>query len=145
LAAVFKYNDEEDEGRISHFQALTSAIAATVGMGNISGVAIAIVTGGPGAIFWMWITALIGMATKFYTCTLAVMYRDKDENGKTISGPMYVITKGLGKKWKPLAVFFSLAGLVGTLPAFSANQLTQTMVDVFVCNIWWIKTYCKSS
>jgi len=127
-----KYNDKEDEGQISHFQALSSAVAATVGMGNISGVAIAIVTGGPGAIFWMWITALIGMATKFYTCTLAVMYRDKDEDGKTVSGPMYVITKGLGKKWKPLATFFALAGLVGTLPAFSANQLTQTIVDVFV-------------
>ncbi len=127
-----KYDDPDDEGEISHFEALSSAVAATVGMGNISGVAIAIVTGGPGAIFWMWITALIGMATKYYTCTLAVMFRDKDENGKTLAGPMYVITKGLGKKWKPLAAFFALAGLVGTLPAFSANQLTQTIVDVFV-------------
>lgn len=127
-----KYNDREDEGQITHFQALTSAIAATVGMGNISGVAIAIVAGGPGAIFWMWITALIGMATKFYTCTLAVMYRDTDHEGNTVAGPMYVIMKGLGKKWKPLAVLFASAGLVGTLPAFSANQLTQTLVDVFV-------------
>ncbi|NND12278.1 MAG: alanine:cation symporter family protein [Flavobacteriaceae bacterium] len=127
-----KYDDDKDEGEISHFQALSSAVAATVGMGNISGVAIAIVTGGPGAIFWMWITAFIGMATKFYTCTLAVMFRDNDEEGNTLSGPMYVITEGLGKKWKPLAAFFAIAGLVGTLPAFSANQLTQAIVDVFV-------------
>lgn len=127
-----KYDDEKDEGEISHFQALSSAVAATVGMGNISGVAIAIVAGGPGAIFWMWITALVGMATKYYTCTLAVMFRDKDENDKTLAGPMYVISQGLGKHWKPLATLFASAGLIGTLPAFSANQLTQTIVDVFV-------------
>jgi len=129
-----KYDDDKDEGEISHFQALSSAVAATVGMGNISGVAIAIATGGPGAIFWMWITALVGMATKYYTCTLAVMYRGKDEYGNTLSGPMYVITNGLSKKWKPLAILFALAGLIGTLPAFSANQLTQSIVDVFVHN-----------
>ncbi len=125
-----KYDQKNDPGQLSHFQALSSAIAATVGMGNISGVAVAIVTGGPGAVFWMWISALIGMATKFYTCSLAVMYRSESENGNMLSGPMYVITKGLGKKWKPLAVFFALAGLVGTLPAFTANQLTQTLIDV---------------
>ncbi len=124
------YDNDNDPGQLSHFQALSSAIAATVGMGNISGVAVAIVTGGPGAVFWMWISALIGMATKFYTCSLAVMYRAEDKSGNLLSGPMYVITKGLGKKWKPLAVFFALAGLVGTLPAFTANQLTQTLVDV---------------
>ncbi|AXT52635.1 alanine:cation symporter family protein [Aquimarina sp. BL5] len=125
-----KYDNENAPGQLSHFQALSSAIAATVGMGNISGVAIALVMGGPGAIFWMWISALIGMATKFYTCTLAVMYRSESEEGTTLSGPMYVITEGLGKRWKPLAVFFALAGLIGTLPAFTANQLTQTLVDV---------------
>ena len=125
-----KYNTKDAPGQLSHFQALSSAIAATVGMGNISGVAIALVMGGPGAIFWMWISALLGMATKFYTCTLAVMYRSDSEEGTILSGPMYVITEGLGKHWKPLAVFFALAGLVGTLPAFTANQLTQTLVDV---------------
>jgi len=124
-----KYDYEKAPGQLSHFQALSSAIAATVGMGNISGVAIALVTGGPGAIFWMWISALIGMATKFYTCTLAVMYRSEDNNG-TVAGPMYIIVNGLGKRWKPLAIFFVLAGLIGTLPAFTANQLTQTLVDV---------------
>jgi len=131
-----KYDLKTEPGQLSHFQALSAALAATVGMGNISGVAIAIVMGGPGAIFWMWISALFGMATKFYTCTLAVMYRQKDANGETRGGPMYVITNGLSKFWKPLAFFFALAGLVGTLPAFTANQLTQTLVDVFpIANI----------
>ncbi len=132
-----KYDHENAPGQLSHFQALSSAIAATVGMGNISGVAIALVTGGPGAIFWMWISALIGMATKFYTCTLAVMYRSESKDGTIMSGPMYVITEGLGKRWKPLSVFFALAGLIGTLPAFTANQLTQTLIDV----LYWDDSY----
>ena len=126
-----RYDDQNTPGQLSHFQALSSAIAATVGMGNISGVAVAIATGGPGAVFWMWTSALIGMATKFYTCSLAVMYRSKDEKGNVLSGPMYVITEGLGASWKPLAVLFALAGLIGTLPAFTANQLTQTLIDVW--------------
>lgn len=126
-----KYDKHDSPGDLSHYEALSSAIAATVGMGNISGVAIAIATGGPGAIFWMWVSAFVGMATKFFTCSLSVMYRGKDENGNTKGGPMYVITEGLGKGWKPLAVFFASAGLVGTLPAFQANQLTQTLIDVF--------------
>lgn len=129
-----KYDKHDSPGDLSHYEALSSAIAATVGMGNISGVAIAIATGGPGAIFWMWVSAFVGMATKFFTCTLAIMYRGKDEEGNAKGGPMYVITEGLGKKWKPLAVFFSIAGLFGTLPAFQANQLTQTLVDVFKVN-----------
>lgn len=125
-----KYDSNDEPGQLSHFQALSAALAATVGMGNISGVAIAIVMGGPGAIFWMWVSAIFGMATKFYTCTLAVMYRKVDADGKTHGGPMYVITQGLSKKWKPLAIFFALAGLVGTMPAFTSNQLTQTLVEV---------------
>ncbi|PKV52941.1 AGCS family alanine or glycine:cation symporter [Aquimarina sp. MAR_2010_214] len=129
-----KYDNEDAPGQLSHFQALSSAIAATVGMGNISGVAVAIVTGGPGAVFWMWISALIGMATKFYTCSLAVMYRSEDDKGSLLSGPMYIITKGLGTQWKPLAIVFALAGLIGTLPAFTANQLTQTLIDVLDWN-----------
>ena len=129
-----KYDKDKTPGQLTHFQALSSALAATVGMGNISGVAIAIVMGGPGAVFWMWVSALFGMATKFYTCSLAVMYRSKNEKGEALGGPMYTIQNGLGKRWKPLAIFFALAGLVGTLPAFTANQLTQTMVDVFEWN-----------
>ncbi len=129
-----KYDKHNSPGDLSHYEALSSAIAATVGMGNISGVAIAIATGGPGAIFWMWVSAFVGMATKFFTCSLSIMYRGKDEDGNVKGGPMYVITEGLGKKWKPLAVFFASAGLIGTLPAFQANQLTQTLIDVFKVN-----------
>lgn len=129
-----KYDKHDSPGDLSHYEALSSAIAATVGMGNISGVAIAIAMGGPGAIFWMWVSAFVGMATKFFTCSLAIMYRGKDEEGNVKGGPMYVITEGLGKKWKPLAIFFSTAGLIGTLPAFQANQLTQTIIDVFSVN-----------
>ncbi len=129
-----KYDKQDSPGDLSHYEALSSAIAATVGMGNISGVAIAIAMGGPGAIFWMWVSAFVGMATKFFTCSLAIMYRGKDEEGNVKGGPMYVITEGLGKKWKPLAIFFSTAGLIGTLPAFQANQLTQTIIDVFSVN-----------
>ncbi|TPE42691.1 alanine/glycine:cation symporter family protein [Pontibacter mangrovi] len=125
-----KYDDPDDPGDINHFEALSSALAATVGMGNISGVAVAIATGGPGVLFWMWVSAFVGMATKFFTCTLAIMYRGRDSKGHIEGGPMYVIREGLGKKWKPLAVFFSLAGLFGTLPIFQANQLTQVIREV---------------
>ena len=76
-----KYDDPNDPGDISHFEALASALAATVGMGNISGVAVAIAVGGPGAVFWMWVSAIVGMATKFFTCTLAILYRGRDDNG----------------------------------------------------------------
>ncbi|MGB8705430.1 MAG: alanine/glycine:cation symporter family protein [Gillisia sp.] len=122
-----KYDNPDDPGEINHFQALSTALSATVGMGNIAGVAVAIAIGGPGAIFWMWVSAIIGMATKFFTNSLAVMYRGKDSQGNIQGGPMYFITEGLGKKWKPLAVFFSVAGLVGALPVFNANQLTQAV------------------
>lgn len=125
-----KYDESNEFGELKHFQSLMAAIAATVGLGNIAGVAVALVAGGPGAIFWMWISGLIGMATKFYTCTLAVLYREKDKSGSVSCGPMYVITNGLGGKWRPLAILFALAGLIGTLPMFTANQLTQTIVDV---------------
>lgn len=127
-----KYDDPDEEGAINHFEALSTQLASTVGMGNISGVAVAIVTGGPGAIFWMWVSAFVGIATKFFTCTLAVMYRGTDENGQVHGGPMYVIKKGLGEKWNPLAYLFCLAGMIGCLPIFQANQLTQVIRDVFV-------------
>lgn len=122
-----KYDDPNDPGEISHFQALSTALSATVGMGNIAGVAVAIAIGGPGAIFWMWVSAIIGMATKFFTNSLAVMYRGKDSEGNIQGGPMYFIMEGLGKKWKALAVMFSVAGLVGALPVFNVNQLTQAI------------------
>ncbi|AUC81744.1 sodium:alanine symporter family protein [Lacinutrix sp. Bg11-31] len=125
-----KYDNKEDEGEITHFQALTTALSSTIGMGNIAGVAVAISIGGPGAVFWMWISAIIGMSTKFFTSSLAIMYRGKDSEGNTQGGPMYFIMEGLGKHWKPLAVFFSLCGLIGALPVFNVNQLTQAINDI---------------
>ena len=125
-----KYDNPEEKGEISHYQALSTHLAATVGMGNISGVAVAILTGGPGAIFWMWVSAFFGMATKFFTSTLAIMYRGKDSAGELQGGPMYVIREGLNKGWYWLAVLFSVAGMVGVLPIFQANQLTQVIHDV---------------
>ncbi|MFT6035357.1 MAG: AGCS family alanine or glycine:cation symporter [Marivirga sp.] len=122
-----KYDGDKSEGDISHYQALSTALAATVGMGNISGVAVAITMGGPGAIFWMWVSAFVGMATKFFTCTLAVMFRGKDSLGRLQGGPMYVIQEGLGPKWKPLAIMFCVAGMFGTIPSFQSNQLTAAI------------------
>ncbi|MEX0894336.1 MAG: alanine/glycine:cation symporter family protein [Balneolaceae bacterium] len=133
-----KYEDPTAPGDINHFQALSSALAATVGMGNISGVAIALGIGGPGAIFWMWITALVGMATKFFSCTLSILYRGEDTSGKIQGGPMYYITEGLGKKWKPLASFFCIAGLFGCTPMFQANQLTQIIRDTLLAGKGWL-------
>lgn len=127
-----KYDDPDDPGEISHFQALATALAATVGMGNIAGVAVAIAIGGPGAVFWMWISAVIGMSTKFFTASLAIMYRGKDDAGEIQGGPMYFIMEGLGKKWLPLAILFSVAGLVGALPVFNVNQLTQAVNDILL-------------
>ncbi len=125
-----KYDDPNETGDITHFQALVSALAATLGMGNISGVAIAIAVGGPGAMFWMWVSALVGIATKFFTCSLAIMYRGQDSAGKTQGGPMYVVQEGLGRNWKPLAVFFAVVGVIGCLPLFQVNQLVQIIRDV---------------
>lgn len=127
-----KYDDPNDPGQISHFQALTTALSATVGMGNISGVAVAIAFGGPGAIFWMWMSAVVGMSTKFFTSALAIMFRGKDSKGELQGGPMYFITEGLGKKWKPLAVFFSACAMIGALPVFNVNQLTQAVNDILL-------------
>lgn len=119
-------------GQISSVQALLSAIAATVGMGNIAGVAVALTVGNgnPGVIFWMWVSALVGMTTKFFEGTLAIMYKGKDSSGEVQGGPMYIITKGLGEKWKPLATAFAIFGLVGTLCVWQANQLVESVTTV---------------
>jgi len=132
-----KYDDPDDPGDINHFEALSSALAATIGLGNISGVAVAIAMGGPGAVFWMWVSATVGIATKFFTCTLSVMYRGKDTNGKLQGGTMYMIMVGLGEKWKPLAVLFSVAGMFGALPVFQANQLNQAVRDIILVPNGW--------
>ncbi|MFD2518039.1 alanine/glycine:cation symporter family protein [Salinimicrobium flavum] len=122
-----KFDNPDDPGEINHFRALSTALASTIGMGNIAGVAVAIAIGGPGAMFWLWVSAVIGMATKFFTNTLAVMYRGRDSKGDLQGGPMYFITEGLGKKWWIMAAFFSVAGLIGALPVFNVNQLTQAI------------------
>jgi AGCS family alanine or glycine:cation symporter len=98
---------------------------------------VAIFMGGPGALFWMWMSAIVGMATKYFTCTLSIMYRGKDTQGKLQGGPMYVIREGLGKKWMPLAYLFALAGLFGPLPIFQTNQLVQILRDfIYIPNGW---------
>ncbi|WP_136480816.1 alanine/glycine:cation symporter family protein [Cognatitamlana onchidii] len=125
-----KYNDSNHSGEISHFKALTTALSSTIGMGNIAGVAVAISVGGPGAMFWMWVSAIVGMSTKFFTSTLAIMYRGKDSSGVLQGGPMYVIKEGLGTSWKPLAIMFSLFGMIGALPVVNVNQLTQAINDI---------------
>ena len=133
-----QYDNPRDPGDLTHFQALSTALASTVGMGNISGVAVAISMGGPGALFWMWISAFVGMSTKFFTCTLSIMFRGKDDRGDVQGGPMYVIETALGRKFKALAILFSTAGLIGCLPLFQANQLTQIIRDeIWMKNGWF--------
>ena len=120
----------DGEGQISSLQALMTTISSTVGMGNIAGVAIAICMGGPGAIFWMWVSALLGMATKFFEGTLAIMYRGRDENGNVKGGPMYMMTEGVSPKLRPLAIFFAFFGMIGCFCVMQANQLTESITTV---------------
>jgi alanine or glycine:cation symporter, AGCS family len=141
-----KYDDPDEPGDVSHFQALSTALSATVGIGNIAGVALAIHWGGPGALFWMWVTAFLGMATKFAEVTLAQHFREvkaRDPNlpweGTVSGGPMYYIERGLGKHWKPMAVFF--AALLGVTAFFTgnaaqANTVADVMRDEFAIPIW---------
>lgn len=123
--------NEARNGQISSAQALASVIAATVGLGNIAGVAIALVMGGPGAIFWMWVSALVGMATKYHEGVLAIKYKGTDDRGEPQGGPMHIITRGLGPRWTPLAKSFAVAGLFGTLCIMNANQLTEAFMTTF--------------
>ena len=125
-----KFHDPNDPGQISPYEALSTALASTVGMGNIAGVAAAISIGGPGALFWMWVTAFVGMSTNFFTSTLSVMYRGKDSEGEIQGGPMYVVREELGKRWYPLAVLFCICAMIGCLPIFQANQLTQAIIAI---------------
>ena len=123
-----KYDDPSHEGDINHFQALSTALSATVGIGNIAGVAIAIHWGGPGALFWMWVTAFFGMALKYAECTLAMEYREFDDKGNAAGGPMYYIEKGLGRRWKPLAVAFACLAIVCSFGSGNMNQ-ANTIAD----------------
>lgn len=121
--------ESKAEGQLSHFQALTNALAATVGLGNISGVAVAIGQGGAGAVFWMWVASVIGMNTKFFECTLSVMYRGRDYTGEVQGGPMYVIQNALPPGLKFLAVVFAICGLLGCLALFQTNQLAHYLEE----------------
>ena len=115
--------DDKGEGEVTAFQAVATALAATVGTGNIAGVATAIALGGPGAVFWMWLAAVMGMTTKFAEVVLAVNYREKTPDGRYVGGPMYFITNGLGKNWKWLAVLFAL---FGTFASFGIGCMVQS-------------------
>ena len=131
-----KFDSEDAPGDISHFQALSTHLSATVGMGNIGGVAIAISQGGPGAVLWMWVAALVGMATKFFTCTLAVMYRGRDSLGNLQGGPMYYIEEGLGRRFRFMAIFFSVCGTIGCLAMFQTNQVAEILVETYDIQPW---------
>lgn len=135
----FKKEEEEHLGEVSHFQALATALSATVGLGNIAGVGIAISIGGPGATFWMIVSGLLGMATKFAECTLGVKYRDIDRYGTVYGGPMYYLSKGLAEKGmaklgRILAIIFAIlmtGGAFGIGNMFQANQATAQFVSLF--------------
>ena len=148
---------EASDGSMTPFQAVCTALAATVGTGNIAGVAGAIAIGGPGAVFWMWISALLGMCTKFSEVTLAVHFREKNKHGDYVGGPMYYIKNGLGKNWMWLAYLFAAFGVLtvfGTGNATQVNTITTANSEscnryyhhgtCFCCFTWRYQTYWKS-
>jgi len=134
-----KYDTPDAVGDVNHFQALTTALSATVGIGNIAGVAIAIHYGGPGALFWMWVTAFFGMAIKYSECTLAVKYRIQNADGSVSGGPMYYIERGLGENWKWLAIFFAAMAVICSFltgNAVQANTVADTLSSTFSIPGW---------
>ncbi|ALX50222.1 alanine/glycine:cation symporter family protein [Lentibacillus amyloliquefaciens] len=138
LSITFKKQDKKSKGDISHFQALMTALAATVGTGNVVGVATAVVAGGPGAVFWMWITALVGMATKYSEGILGVKYRQTNAKGEMSGGPMYYIEKGLGQRWLGIlfAFFAVFAAIFGIGNMIQANAASDVANDVFNIPLW---------
>jgi len=123
-----KFDKPEDQGEISHFQALTTALSATVGLGNIAGVAVAVAVGGPGAVFWLWVAGFIGMTTKFTEVTLSLIYREKGESGHVHGGPMYVIKNGLSEKYRFLGWFYAFFVILSSFGAgnmFQSNQMAS--------------------
>ena len=138
-----KYDDPKDAGDINHFQALCAALSATVGVGNIAGVATALHAGGPGALFWMWVSALFGMVTKFAECTLSQKYRVVHSDGSVSGGPMYYIEKGLGKNFKWLAILFAACGLIATFGGgnmVQSNSMTIAFTDQFATQKYYDTT-----
>lgn len=128
LITIRRSRAQKKSGEISSIQALASVVAGTIGMGNIAGVTIAIAMGGPGAVFWMWVSALVGMCTKYHEGVLSIMYRSTNSDGEHQGGTMHIIHHGLGKRWLPMAKFFAVAGMFGTLCIMNANQLTEATV-----------------
>ncbi|MFH8008180.1 alanine/glycine:cation symporter family protein [Clostridioides difficile] len=121
--------ENKGSGDVSSFAALCTALVATVGTGNIVGVATAIKAGGPGALFWMWIAAFFGMATKYSEGVLAIKYRTKDKNGQVSGGPMYYIVNGMGEKWRPLAIFFAISGILVALLGIGTFTQVNSITD----------------
>ena len=126
-----KYDNPDDKGDLNHFQALTTALSATVGVGNIAGVATAMYYGGPGALFWMWITAFFGTTLKYAECTLSVKYREINSSGFTAGGPMYTIENGMGKKWKWLAIAFAGFAIICSFATGNAIQSFTISDQIF--------------
>ena len=130
IGKIFHRTTEAGHGAVTPFQAVCTALAATVGTGNIAGVAGAIAIGGPGAVFWMWISALLGMVTKYSEVTLAVHYRQKNKHGDWVGGPMYYIENGLGKKWKILGIIFSIFGIFAVFGTGNATQVNTIVASI---------------
>ena len=138
-----KYDNPDDPGEITHFQALCAALSATVGVGNIAGVAIALHAGGPGAVFWMWVAALFGMVTKYAECTLSQKYRVIHSDGTISGGPMYYIERGMGRKFKWLAILFASCGLIATFGGgnmVQSNSMTIAFTDQFATQKYYNDT-----
>jgi len=134
-----RYDNPNEKGQITHFQALMAALSATIGLGNIAGVAIAIALGGPGAVLWMWIVGIFGMATKYVECSLGTYYRTENEDGTITGGPMYYITKGLGPKFKPFAIFYAVAislAALGAVSMFQTNQAASALHINYNVPLW---------
>ena len=129
IGRMFRKKDASD-GTMTPFQAVCTALAATVGTGNIAGVAGAIAIGGPGAVFWMWCSALLGMCTKFSEVTLAVHFRERNKNGELVGGPMYYIKNGLGQRWQFLAVLYSLFGVLTVFGTGNATQVNTIVTAI---------------
>ena len=129
IGRIFRRRDASD-GAMTPFQAVCTALAATVGTGNIAGVAGAIAIGGPGAVFWMWCSALLGMCTKFAEVTLAVHFRERNKNGELVGGPMYYIKNGLGSRWQFLAVLYSLFGVLTVFGTGNATQVNTIVTAI---------------
>ncbi|WP_130889555.1 alanine/glycine:cation symporter family protein [Fusobacterium ulcerans] len=133
------FQKSSGHGTLSPFQAAATAISGSVGTGNMAGVAAAIVSGGPGAVFWMWIIALLGMLTKLVECTLAVFFREKDDKGNFYGGPMFYMVKGISPKWKPIAVFFAITiitGGLGTAAFLQPYTIAESLKNMFGIPAW---------